>query len=365
MKLAQIDRRKLLALLDELGGAVEELLLGGLTTASQATQQALNVAFQEASRFGLLRLGSTLRAANEELGRYVRQVPEFSRKRLFFFLNRAWLLGHGLARAARDNDQAAWERILFSNVSQPVDRLDVVALGVSKKASSAFCAFEFRLRAVDDGRPLLWSCVFPVKPGSDLPAEAYLQLPQKQKFVGAVFLDRKAVVIEKAAVSVDAAGVGRIALNDQSTVVAGEPFTEWTRFMSWHPGTAAERIRAHQPGPLDLEVELQEEIVLADYEIGDSFERDEAGPTVFALTWQGIAFDAIVSKGAEGKSLHKAIDGVRKKKKKPPLFGLMHYELGRLIVQPLALFEEGKGPQFIQLSGEKVDRAALLKAMKF
>src|SRR5271166_4919679 len=148
MKLAEADRRKLPALLEELGGAVEELLLSGLTTASETTRQALHVSFQEASRMRLLRLGSTLRAASEELGRFTRNEAEFSRKRLCFFLNRAWLLSHGLARALREEDEQEFERLLWVPASVPIERLEVVTLGVAKKVTSTFVAFEFRLRAV-------------------------------------------------------------------------------------------------------------------------------------------------------------------------------------------------------------------------
>src|SRR5687768_14478039 len=104
MKLADATREKLPNLLDELCRAVEELLLSGLTTASESTRQTLNVSFREASRMRLLRLGSTLRVANEELGRYTRNDPEFSPRRLTFFLNRAWLLSHGLRRAIDRKD---------------------------------------------------------------------------------------------------------------------------------------------------------------------------------------------------------------------------------------------------------------------
>src|SRR5438128_9404241 len=107
MNLPPAERKKLASLLDELGRAVEDLLLTGLTTASEATRQTLGVAFQEASRLRLLRLGSTLRGANDELGRFTRNEPEFSRKRLGFFLNRAWLLGKGIGRALKDDDDAA------------------------------------------------------------------------------------------------------------------------------------------------------------------------------------------------------------------------------------------------------------------
>src|SRR3954447_4833993 len=93
------DRPKLARVLDVLTDAVEELLLSGLTTASDSTRQTLSVAMQEAARFRLLRLGSALRASAEELGRFTKQDPAFSRRRLSFFLNRAWLLGRGLSHA--------------------------------------------------------------------------------------------------------------------------------------------------------------------------------------------------------------------------------------------------------------------------
>src|SRR5436305_13560288 len=112
MRLAQADARKLAPLLDELARAVEDLLLSGLTTASEATRRRLEVSFQEASRMRLLRLGSTLRQANEELGKFVAQKEGFSRRRLCFFLNRAWLLTHGLARALREADEKEFDRLL-------------------------------------------------------------------------------------------------------------------------------------------------------------------------------------------------------------------------------------------------------------
>src|SRR5262245_13865525 len=142
MKLAEADRKKLPNLLEQLRSAVEELLLSGLTTASDATRKILQIVFQEASRMRLLRLGSTLRAANDELGRFTRNESDFSRRRLIFFLNRAWLLSQGLARALSENDDAGLERLLWTPASVPVDRLDVVVLGVGKKvAAGAFVAF--------------------------------------------------------------------------------------------------------------------------------------------------------------------------------------------------------------------------------
>lgn len=371
MKLSQVDRRKLLPTLDRLAESVEELLLSGLTTASEATRQALGVSFQEASRLGLLRLGSTLRAANEELGRFTRNEAEFSRKRLSFFLNRAWLLSHGLARALRENDEAEFDRLVWTPASSPVERLEVVTLGVAKRVSAgAFCAFEFRLRTVQGtenipvGHRLIWSCVFPIKPGTEVPPEGFLSLPQKQKFTAALFLEGKVIALERVAVALDGFGGGRISLGETSTVIAGEPFQDWAQFQTWNPTAALERARSHQPGPLDLEVEMQEEVALDDWQIGEPAERDGQNQDVFPIAYRGITFDAVVSQGPEGTALRKALVSLRKKKQRPPLFGLLHYEMGRLVLQPLAVFGK-KGPEQLMLSEEKIDRAALLKTLKF
>ena len=69
---------------------------------------------QEAARFRLLRLGSTLRGADEELGRFTRQDPAFSRRRLSFFLNRAWLLSRGIAHALHAADETEYDRLAWS-----------------------------------------------------------------------------------------------------------------------------------------------------------------------------------------------------------------------------------------------------------
>ncbi len=150
MRIAADEHSKLLKLLADMSEAIEELLLTGLTTASAATRQALEVAFREASRMRLLRLGSTLRVANEELGRFTGNNPEFSRTRFFFFLSRAWLLSRGLANALAKKDEATIDRLLWTATSEPIDRRQVVTVGVRKKVSSSFIAFDFRLRAVND-----------------------------------------------------------------------------------------------------------------------------------------------------------------------------------------------------------------------
>src|SRR5438132_6634300 len=330
MNLPPAERKKLASLLDELGRAVEDLVLSGLTTASEATRRTLGVAFQEASRLRLLRLGSTLRAASDELGRFTRNEPDFSRKRLCFFLNRAWLLSHGLARALATGDDSEFDRLLWTPASEPIERLEVATLGVAKKVvAGAFYAFDFRLRTtqtsgkIPAGCRLVWSCIFPTRPGVDVPAEGFLHLPQKQKFTASLFLEGKNVILEKIAVALDDFGGGRVSLGDQSTVTAGEPFSDWPRFQTWDAAAACKRIGGHKPSPFDLEVEMQEEIILNDWQMDEPVERD--GQRVYCARSGPSHFDAVVSPGIEGQALAKALDEVRKKKGPPPLFGLLHY----------------------------------------
>jgi hypothetical protein len=72
----------------------------------------------------------------------------------------------------------------------------------------------------------------------------------------------------------------------------------------------------------------------------------------------------VVSQGVEGQALYRGLEALRNKKKRPPLFALLHYEMCRLVLQPLAVFDKD-GPIPLMLSEEKIDRAALLKALNF
>ncbi len=188
-------------------------------------------------------------------------------------------------------------------------------------------------------------------------------MPQKQKFNASLFLDRKVIAISSAAVAIDEAGHGRISLGETSTLSAGAKFEQWDNFLHWDPAAAAERVQAHQAGPLDLEVDLQEEVVLTDWQIGEPIQRDKDGPWVYPVASDRLVFDAIVSKSVEGTALKAKLDEQRKKKRRPPLYGLMHYEKCRLMLQPLTLFGPD-GPEYLTISSESIDRAALLKALK-
>ncbi len=370
MNLSASDRSILQSQLVQLATAVEELLSAGLTAAGQSTRATLDVTFREASRLKLLRVASTLRAANDEIGRFVNKQPEFSSRRLGFFLNRAWLLARGLHRALSNNDHEEWDRLLWMPKSVPVDSIRVITLGVSKKvARGSFCAFEFRLRRIDEHATpqtsrLAWSCIFPLKADADIPPEAFLQMPQKQKFKAAAFLEGKVLNIANVLVSSDESGYGRVTLTDTSTVTIEEPFTEWSSFATWSVAPLLNRIRKHEASPFDLEVELQEEVVLTDWNISNRKPEERDGQFVYPIQSGSLQFDALVSSGPDGAALDKRLSEHVGKQSTRPLFGLLHFDRCRLILQPLSLLAD-KGPDHITISNEKADKAALLKTLKF
>jgi len=363
------DRKELLPLLDDLGATVEQLLSTGLTTASEATLKKLDVAFREASRHRLLRVSTALRVANDELSRFLSNADGFSARRLCFFLNRAWLLSHGITRAIRAGNDAEFRRLLWTPETAPIEELTVVTLGVSKKVvTGVFTSFEFRLRAtraagpLEAGSAVIWSVVFPLKPGTAVPPEGFLHLPQKQKFVANVFLEGREVTIRKAALAPSGPGF-RLSLGDDSRVEAGGEFSEFSRFKAWDPKPSLQRLAAHETGPLDLEIELQEEIVLERWSLAGP-PNDEDERLVYKLDTHGVEFEAPVSKGVEGESLKKALGELGKQRQPPALFGLLHYERARLVLQPLSVFTEN-GMDQLMISKDSIDRAALLKTLRF
>jgi hypothetical protein len=371
VKLADVDEKKLLPVLESLAAAVEQMLLSGLSTASDATRRTLAVSFQEASRQRLLRLGSTLRVANEELGRFTRNEAEFSKRRLSFFLGRTWLLSRGLARAIRKGDEQHFQQLLYVPPATPAAKLEVVTLGVAKKhVKDTFCGFDFRLRTIGKtkilaaGQPLVWSCIFPLKPGAEVPPEGFLHLPQKQGFKPHLFLQGRSLVIEKAAVALDERGGGRLILSEKSQVTQGREFSAWEDFACWDPQQALQHIASYAPGPFDLEIDLQEEVVLRDWEFVDNKPERRDGYWLYTVSHGGAAIELRASASGEGEALRQALKALAKAKTRPPLYGLMHYQMCRLVMQPLALLEDA-GPKHLMISEKNVDKKALLAALKF
>jgi hypothetical protein len=361
-----VPDRALVPILDELAELIEGLIGSGLTTASKATLDKLGASFKEASRLKLLRLATSLRYVSDECSRFLAESEHFSARRLAFFANRTWLLARGLRESIDEGDHAAIARLLLQSTPQPMKSVTVVVIGVQKRALlDGSAAFEFRMRTLGDppGVPakLVWSCVFGARP--NVPAEAFLHLPQAQKFNPKILLDGKKITITDAAVTAD----GRVMLGPKSTVTAGAVFDKWAELVTWDKERAIDRIRAHAISPLDLEVELQEEIVVTDYELG------AAEPNPFRSEQQrvplraaGLELDAVISTGPDGEELRTALGELRKAKAKakPPLYGLVHYEMARLVFQPLTALA-AKGPRHLMISSEKIDLAALMKTLDF
>ncbi|HEY9731533.1 MAG TPA: hypothetical protein V6C89_06455 [Drouetiella sp.] len=373
MKISQVDQQKLAPLLEELSKAIEELLLTGLTTASDSTRQTLNVSFQEASRLGLLRLGNTLRVACEELTRYTKNQEDFSRQRFSFFLNRSWLICRGLAIALKEGNDAEFERLSWTPSVTPVGQLELICLGVSKKlVPSAFCAFDFRLRVLSPnaanipvGQKLVWSYIKPMKADTLVPAESFLHLSQKQKFKPIDFMSGRKIVATDAAVTVEKSGTARLNLLEKSTITLGDKFVDWANYTSsWDPLVALHRLQSHPPGPLDLDIEMQEEIVLQGWKIDLPVEDGKDVKHTYPITYKNVVFRGVVPKGADGAELDDTLHKLLTAKIPPPMFGLLHYERCRLTLQPLSIFG-GNGPEYMNISDKHIDPTVILKLLKF
>jgi hypothetical protein len=364
------EKNQLVSLLDELGKAVEELLMAGLTAASKSTVERLDVSFKEASRMKLLRLGSTLRIANEEIARFTAGSTQFSPRRLAFFLGRAWLLASAMRRAINANDQEALNRLRATPAAQPVEKLAVVTLGVSKRVvPGAFASFEFRLRSVGaagplaDGEPLIWSCVFPLRKDMDLPTEAFLHLPQKQKFKPSLLLEKKLVEVTGCAVSTQPGGAARLVLGEASTLTSGAEFGDWASLLRWDMHAAVARLEQHRPTPMDLEIELQEEVFVTDWRPDERRETEE-GYDLLPIEANHLPFEVRLDRGPSGVPLRDVMSKIAAKKNRPPIYGIVHYESCRLILQPLSVLGE-KGIEYLTVSRDKINQAELVKAMKF
>ena len=365
------DKKALVPVLEELARTVEGLIGSGLTTASAATKAKLDASFKEASRLKLLRLATSLRYVGDELARFLSDSEHFSARRLAFFSNRTWLISRGLLEAIAENDGPALARLLLSVTPVPVKALRLAVLGVGKRALlDGSAAFEFRMITLEDqpgvprGSRLVWSCLFGAK--KNVPAEAFLHLPQPQKFLPKLLLDRNEILITDAAATLDEHGYGRVMLGPKSTVKTGRAFSAWDSLLAWDRAAVVQRLRNHRVSPLDLEVELQVDVVIPEWELG----APAANPyrpeqQVFPLTAGPLSLDAVCSTGPDGIALGERLRGYTKPRaKRPPLYGVMHVEMGRLMLQPLTTVGD-KGPEHLMISDENIDLASLMKTLDF
>ena len=365
--------KELLPVLASVTRCIEELMLGGLTVASRATCQTLELAFKEAARVRLLRLAVCLRSAAEELARYERGDEAFSRHRLHAHLVRAWLLSTAIERAVGDEHAGALDTLLGSPSEMPFDRLEVVGIGVIPRiVAGAYVAFELRLRALEaadggilPGTPLTWSCVIPHKTAGDVPPEAFLALPQRQGFSPAIFLERRRVVLERCAVIVEPSGARRISLGGQSKVTPGAPVASWP-LQPWDPAPFLERLASYRPLPTDLDVELREEVLLDGASLDAPRECADEGSWSWELPlrWRGVEMVAVVPRGLPGNVLRTALERLRDADARVALFGLLHCERCRLVVEPVSALA-GDGPHFLTVDSANIDPKLLLKAFSF
>lgn len=384
------DSARLQGLLDELGDVVEGLLRGGMTTASKATRDKLDVTFREASRHGLGRLAGTLSNVSREIGRYVAEDPQFSARRLSFFIGRTWLLARGMARALRTGDATTFDRLGAGPRSEKVSELRAVTLGVVKKVvPGSFCAFDFRMRRLLDhstqgatqgatlGEPLAFTEMFPSKPGQNVPAEAYLVLERPQRYKPKVLLDGGVVTFRDVMVQRSEAGV-RVSLGKDGRVEAGKAWGGWASVPAWDPEQALTRVRAYEVDPLELPNELHEEVVLDEWTIGKPTTQEQR--RTYPVRARGLTLDGVVDEGIGGMALRDNLERMRKgqgpeglgpgkapvkgrgKNKPSPgrLFGVLHYETCRFVLQPLALLT-ASGPIHLMTSAEGIDHKALLR----
>jgi hypothetical protein len=77
-----------------------------------------------------------------------------------------------------------------------------------------------------------------------------------------------------------------------------------------------------------------------------------------------LPFEARLDRGPSGVPLNAVMTKLAAKKRRPPLYGVAHYESCRLVFQPLTALGKD-GPEYLTVSPDKISQAELVKAMKF
>jgi hypothetical protein len=275
-----------------------------------------------------------------------------------------------MRQAIDANDQDAFDCLQVTPASQPVEALKFVTMGVAKRVvPGSFASFDFRLRAigaagpVNDREPLVWSCVYPLRKGLDLAAEAFLHLPQKQKFKPISLLEKKMVEVTKCAVSVPTSGAKRLMLGEQSALTVGEPFAEWAALWEWNLREAANRLEQHRPTPMDLEIELQEEVIVSNWSAGEQQATDD-GYDLLPIETPLLPFSVRLDRGPSSAPANELLAKLAKENERPPIFGVMHYESCKLVLQPLSVLGKD-GIEYLTVLPDRISQADLVKAMKF
>jgi len=370
--LSKEQGKALKVVLNQVSRLIEQLIETGMSTASRHTAEQFGQAFKQLSSMRLIRLGSNVRFINQEVERYLSQDESFSPRRLTFFINRSWLMCQGLLDAIDRSDEALWKTLSFNSATETLDQLNVVALGVSKKlVPGVFAAFEFRLRTVDPNhdlasKSLVFSLVFPLRPEQTIHPEAFMEFDQKQKYRPKIFLTH-AIQLSSVALSYETENRVRVSLQPDSKVEGLYPIeklSDLEQLAQWDSELGGQQLANYQPTPFDLEIDLQTEILLKDWTMGDI--RHDAGfpdKYVIDMSAAGVDYIALVSTSEEGSALLHALKELAKLLSRPPLFALMHYELAKRVLQPLSILKNNK-PEHLMLGQDKTDYQTLLKQLQ-
>ena len=196
-----------------------------------------------------------------------------------------------------------------------------------------------------------------------MPPEAFLHLPQKQQFKPSMLLEKKAVEVTRCAVSAQPGSAARLMLGEASTLAAGSEFGGWAGLLRWDVREAAARLERHRPTPMDLEIELQEEVFVSDWQPGERRETEE-GYDLVPIEAGHLPFEARLDRGPSGVPVRERMSEIAAKQNRPPIYGVVHYESCRLVLQPLSALDE-RGIEYLTVSRDKISQAQLVKAMKF
>jgi hypothetical protein len=105
---------------------------------------------------------------------------------------------------------------------------------------------------------------------------------------------------------------------------------------------------------------MQDEVIVRDWQVDPAPLRSAADKEVYALRAGGVVMDATIPKDAS--ELKEAFLAAAKKKERAPLFGTVHYEVGRVVLLPISLLYD-EGPAHITLSNATVSMTTLLGSL--
>lgn len=359
--------KKVLLLLRKLKQSISEIYTSGLTTASSSSSNLLSLCFQEASKNGLLRLGSAIKIAGDELNRYITGDDDFSHNRLNFFLTRAWLLAGGLENAINTKNQDQWNTLMMTPKIKKLQHCTVITMGVIKRiVRDSIAAFEFRFKIIDSsdrslpGLFALWSCVFPLKTLEFVP-EAFLHLPRKQKFRPIDFLNKKTIEFKNCGVSIDNYDRVRINLGEKSEVAYGSLYKNWPGYFQCDYSKLYNNISSYEINPLELEMEFQHEVVFDTWKYNG--EVNENNDPHHEISFNDKAFYFHESKGFDGDS---RLDIMKKNSNNcnSALFSILYFDKMKCMIFPLTILKDDN-PEYISIAHHTIDKKEIVRLINF